>query len=392
MDVNMLREKLDHYVDSRKAEMFAMLETMVNQDSGSFDIADVNALGDFIASQLEDLGCAVTKHYRQNAGYPLTALTPGTDPEARRVLLLGHRDTVFPTGTAAARPFRNEGEICRGPGVADMKAGIACAVFAIKAILALHDSVGDVPLEIAVSSDEEIGSVVSAPVLAEKSKYAKVAFSFEPARPGRAVVTSRDGGALFEIEVFGKAAHAGNNFLDGVSAINALAAITLELAALSDDPGGMNANVGVFTGGSGAIIVPEYARAKVYMRFSTLDQQNYLIGKTREIVKNANAGGIRAVMSEPGCFLPFRKSPDNTRLFSLVREAGEALGLEIQGVDTRGPADSGITASAGVPTICGMGPIGANLHTDEEYMVTSSLPEHAKLLALSAMLASERFA
>ncbi|MDR1518875.1 MAG: M20 family metallopeptidase [Planctomycetota bacterium] len=391
MDARALRRKLDQFVDSQKTAMFAMLERLVDQDSGSYDTGDVNRLGDYLADQLESMGCAATKHCREGAGYPLTVLAPGTDPAARRVLLIGHRDTVFPAGTAAARPFRIDGDVCRGPGVADMKGGIACGLFAIKAILALREEIGTIPLEIAISSDEEIGSGVSAPILAEKSKHAKAVFSLEPARPGRAVVTSRDGGALFDIEVFGKAAHAGNNFPDGVSAVNALAAITLELAALSDDPAGMNVNVGVVEGGSGAIIVPEHARAKVYTRFSTLGQQADLIGRVREIVQKANAGGIRAIMTDPAGFLPFRKSGDNAKLFSLVREAGEALGLEVQGIDIRGPADSGITASAGVPTICGMGPIGANLHTDEEYMVASSLPEHIKLLALSAIMASERF-
>lgn len=392
MDATALREELDRFAKTQQPAMFAMLEQMVNQDSGSFDIGDVNALGDFLTAQLEAMGCRVKKYPNDWAGYPLSALTPGTDAGSRRIVLIGHRDTVFPAGTAKARPFRNDGEKCRGPGVADMKGGIVSGIFAIKAILALEKMVGHIPLEIVISSDEEIGSGASAPVLAERARNARAVFSFEPARPGRAVVTSRDGGALFEIEVFGKAAHAGNNFLDGISAINALAAITLRLAELSDDPAGMNANVGTIQGGSGAIVVPEHARAKVYMRFSTLDQKAYLLGKTREIIEKANTGGIKAVMTEPVGFLPFRKSDANTALFTLVQEAGKALGLEVKGIDTRGPADSGVTASAGVPTICGMGPIGANLHTDEEYMVTSSLPEQVKLLAMSIIMTSEHLA
>lgn len=391
MDVQQIRSAIEKFIDAETPAMFAMLENIVNRDSGSSDVDDVNKLGDYLAETLEAMGCAVTKHRHERFGYPVSALTPGTGSETRKVMLIGHRDTVFPAGTAAARPFANDGTLCRGPGVADMKSGLVSGIFAIKAVLALRETTGHIPLEIVISSDEEIGSAASAPVLADRARFAKAVLSLEPARPEDKVVTARDGGDLFELDVHGKAAHAGNNFLDGVSAVNALAAITLDLSALSDDPGGMNVNVGIVSGGSGAIIVPEHAQAKVSMRFTTLEQQSYLRGKVRDIVAKHNRDGVRVELSDFRGFLPFRESPDNTKLFHLVQSAGKELGMNITGMTTRGPADSGVTASAGAPTICGMGPIGANLHTDQEYMETASFPQHAKLIALSILMASQTF-
>lgn len=385
------RNAIESAIDNETPEMLSVLEAFVNQDSGSYDTGDVNAMGDRMAAILSGFGCTIIRHPGATAGCPLSFFAPGTDPDGERILLIGHRDTVFPAGTAAKRPFRNDGARCHGPGVADQKGGLVAGIFAIKTLLALRDTVGHIPLEFFVSSDEEIGSGASAPALAQRCRNAKAVFSLEPARPGHAVVTSRDGGDLVTLHVHGKAAHAGNNFLDGASAINALAGITLELSRYSDDPAGLNVNFGVVSGGSGAIIVPDYASAKVYMRFSTLEQQTFLREKTREVVGKFNSGNIRVEMDGPVGFLPFRKSAAGAALYDLVKEAGAMLGMQINSVDTRGPADSGVTASAGIPTICGMGPVGGFLHTDEEYMETDSLASHAKLVALSVAIAAERY-
>ncbi|MCC8193020.1 MAG: M20 family metallopeptidase [Deltaproteobacteria bacterium] len=388
-----LAEKIAAAVDERRDAMFSLLEDMVNRDSGSNDSDDVNRLGDHLASCIAAMGGKTERFARDGGAITLsgTWLPPGAARDARRVLLVGHRDTVFPAGTAAARPFRRDETRAYGPGVADMKGGIVAGLFAIQALRAIEDIAGPIPVEILLTSDEETGSAVSGPVIAERCKTAKTAFFLEPARANGAVVTGRDGGDLLRIDVHGKAAHAGNSFADGVSAVTGLAAVIADFATLSNDKEGYSVNVGLIGGGSGAIIVADHAWGEVYTRFSTMEQRAYLLDAMHGIVLGYNRDGLRATLSEPVGFLPFVSNKENAALFSLVREAGGAFGLELEGVTTRGAADAGIATTSGVPTICGMGPVGGNLHTDEEFMVSESLPERAKVLALAVAMASKRF-
>ena len=393
MPIDDYAKMISTLVDADVRDMFSMLETMVNMDSGSADVDDVNALGDYLVDRLAALGATIQRFPQKNAGFPLagTFLPPDAGPETRRILLVGHRDTVFPSGTAATRPFSQNGQNSYGPGVSDMKGGIVAGYFALKTLLALQDKTGPLPLEALFTSDEEIGSAASGPVIVERCRTAKAAFFLEPARPNGALVIGRDGGDLFRIDVRGKAAHAGNNFPDGISAVNALASVVTAFAALSDDPGGMNVNVGIIGGGSGAIIVPDHAWALVSTRFSTIEQRAFLLDHIRTIVRDNNGNGISIAMSDPVGFLPFRENEDNKAMFALVREAGGVFDLDLAGVTTGSGADAGLASSNGVPTICGMGPIGGNLHTDKEFMVSASLPERTKVLALSILLASRRF-
>lgn len=394
MDIKLCADKISSLVEGYAPDMFAMLEDMVNMDSGSHDVDDVNALGDYLSGRLAKLGGKVLRyHPDRKAGDPLSGifLPAGAAGDARRLLLVGHRDTVFPAGTAARRPFSRDAENCYGPGVLDQKGGNVAGFFAIKTLLAMSDLVPCPPVEIIYTTDEEIGSSGSGPYVIERCKNARAAFFLEPARAGGELVLARDGGSLFRIEVTGKGAHAGNSFREGKSAVNALAAITLECSALSDDPAGYNVNFGLTGGGSGAIIVPEQAWAEVWCRFSTMDQIEMLLGKIRKILESHNRDGIGVEMGEVITFLPFRESADNDRLFALTQEAGRAFGLELEGVATGGAADAGLTAANGVPTLDGLGPVGGNMHVDEEYLVSASLPERTKVLALAMLLADQAF-
>ena len=388
-----ITEKISAFMAAQTPAMEAMLEAFVNQDSGSYDRGDVDALGDLLARELIAMGCAVMRHPAANAGYPLSGvcLPEGADPEVRRILLVGHRDTVFPAGTAATRPFTRDAGRFYGPGVADMKGGIVAGLFAMKAVLALREEIGPMPMEIVLTSDEEIGSSVSAPVVRERCKTAKAAFFLEPARANGAVVIGRDGGDLFRLDVYGKASHAGISFAEGVSAVNALARVITDIAALSDDAAGYSVNIGVIGGGSGAISVPAHAWGLGYTRYETMAQREFLLENIRRIVSQHSKGGIRIALEGPVGFLPFRANEANAAMFSTVQEAGAAFGLVLEGVVTRGAADAGLAAESGVPTICGMGPIGGNLHTEGEYLEAASLTERARVLALSMVLAAERF-
>jgi glutamate carboxypeptidase len=388
-----LVEKISSFIDAQTPAMFAMLETVVSMESGSYDVEDVNALGEYMAKEFTSLGCAIRRYPAQNAGFPLlgTLLPQKANADARRILLLGHRDTVFPSGTIRARPFTRDDVHCYGPCVADMKGGIVAGFFAMKTLLALKETVGSLPVEMLLTSDEEIGSGASTPAIIDRCGTAGVCFCLEPARANGNVVTGRDGAGLFTIDVYGKSSHAGISFSEGISAINGLASVIVGISSLSDDERDMTVNVGLIKGGSGGFIVPDYASATVSLRFATLELRDRLVRQIQEIIAGHNRGGLRVQMSEPLCYLPLRASDDNNALFDMVREAGTAFAVTIGGVTTRGSADSGLTSSHGVPTICGMGPVGGNLHTDEEYLVSATLPERTKVLALTMIAAEKRF-
>lgn len=394
MDIEALSKKVCCCVEAERDAMFSLLKELVNQDSGSSDIEDVNLLGELLTSCLEKMGCTVIRYIREGGGFPLSGiwLPPGTGQHDRRVLLVGHRDTVFPSGTAAARPYTSDGVNAYGPGVSDMKGGIVAGLFALKALQAAREITGPVAVEILLTSDEEIGSPVSGPVIAERCKTAKAAFFLEPARENGELVIGRDGGDLLQVSVHGKSAHAGNNFSAGISAINGLAGIITDFVPLSRDSEGYSVNVGVVGGGSGPIIVADNAWGKLYTRFASVEQRNHLLREMRDIVARRNRDGLSAELSEPVGFLPFLVNEANTELFGLVKEAGTVYGLELEGVVTKGAADAGMASSCGVPTICGMGPVGGKLHTEEEFMVKESLPERTKVLALAIAMAANRFA
>lgn len=391
-DQNALCEKIAALADSMQPELLKFLEKAVNQDSGSYDTEDVNAFGVFLTDACRKLGADVLVHDSSVHGNPIAcAFNCKTDDDTRRVLMICHRDTVFEHDTAKARPFTVKEGLCHGPGCADMKGGITIGIHAVKLLKSLADFAGDVPLEIVFSSDEEIGSEASAQFITSRCRKAKAAFFLEPARPGGELVTGRDGGDLLTLEAFGHSAHAGNSFAEGISAIYGIAEVISEFAKLSDDVAGYSCNVGTIEGGTGAIIVPDYAVARIYTRFSTLEQREYLLKNFTEICDRHSHDGLKVTISKPVGFLPFIPNDANRALFDLVHEAGTNYGLDLKGICVRGAADAGIASCEGVPTICGMGIVGGNLHTDREYAVASSLSERLKVLATALVFANERF-
>lgn len=384
-----LVEQIEKICSGQNKETIDFLETIVNKESGSFDTEDVNSLGEFLAETCRTMGAEVTVKKSEVHGNPVACtFNCSADSDEKRILLVCHRDTVFPHGTVAARPFTKDETFCYGPGCADMKGGIANGIYAIKALQKLNL---EIPLEIVFTSDEEIGSEASSPFVKERARNAKAAFFLEPARANGALVTGRNGGDLIRIKASGKSSHAGNAFADGRSAIHALCAVVHEMSELSDEDAGYSTNIGIISGGEGAIIVAPSAEAKLYTRFSTLEQRKFLLDSFKSIADKYSTDGITVEISEPTGFLPFINNDINKQLFALIQEAGNDLGFAVKGMDVKGAADAGITSCEGIPTICGMGIVGGNLHTDKEFGVLSSVEERQKLLVLSIIKANDAF-
>jgi glutamate carboxypeptidase len=375
------------WLDAQYQPMALLLGELVDTDSGSLDKAGVDRAGKILQAHLEARGiaCEVTDH--PTAGFFLKATVPPADGTANdHVLLLGHRDTVFPKGTAKERPFRIEGHLAFGPGVSDMKAGLVMNAFVLEAFA----RAGGAPLPLVglFTSDEEIASPASRPVIEAVARGARAVFNAEPGRsagPGGNVVSGRKGAMFLTVEVTGIPAHSGGAHDKGVSAIEELCRKVMALHALTDYASGTTVNVGLIEGGVSINTVAPWAKARVDVRFKTLAAMAAAEVAVQKILETVHLVGTTTRLAERAAFLPLEQTPANRALFEHYVSCAADLGLTIGGEYTGGSADSGYTSAIGAPTLCGTGPIGAKAHTPDEVCELDSLPMRAKALALAIM-------
>ena len=372
------RALLDWLAGQRGA-MLALLEDLVNIDGGSYDKAGVDAVGTRIRAFLEaqDISCETIAN--EDFGDALRATVGG--PSNTAIMLLGHRDTVFPKGEPTRRPFRVENGKAYGPGVADMKAGLVMNAF----VLAAFKKFGGAPSPLVglFTSDEEIGSPACRPIIEAEARRARAVFNSEPGRPSGNVVSGRKGGVFMKMEVIGKAAHSGGNYAEGISAIEELARKIVALHAITDLTKGTTVNVGLISGGQTVNTVAPWAKCEIDLRYINPPDRDDAMGKIERIVATANVPGTRASLEIAGEFKPLVQSPDSKRLFDHYAMCAKDLDLKVEGEFSGGCADSGFTSGVGTPTVCAVGPIGAKAHTPEEYLMVDSMVPRAQSLALA---------
>ena len=372
-----LATRASAWLAPRRAEMEAFLQRLVDIDSGSRDQAGIDAVGDAMTALLAADGIAVERFPNETYGAVLKAEIPGRSGGAP-VLVMGHRDTVFPKGTVARRPFSRDGDLGFGPGVADMKGGLVVDLFVLRALKAAGGT--DFPLIGLFTADEEIGSPSGRPMIEAVARGARAAFNAEPGRASGNVVTARKGGLTLDITVTGKAAHSGANHADGASAIGALAAKIVRLHTLTDYAAGITTNVGTIRGGRTHNTVADHAEAELDIRFVAVDQLDGILRAVDAILAAEDVPGTRAGYEKGHLFLPLeaRHSAD---LFARYQAAAAATGFAVDGEFTGGCADSGFTAALGVPSLCGLGPVGGGAHTDQEWCRLDTLVPRAQALA-----------
>jgi glutamate carboxypeptidase len=368
--------------------MLELVRALVDIDSGSYDKAGVDAVGARLGAFLEQHGVAFTVIPNERFGDAIRAQVNNQDKAAGSasnapVLLLGHRDTVFPAGEAGRRPFRVVDGRGSGPGCADMKAGVVINAFVLAAFARF--AAAPSPLTALFTADEEIGSSSSKALIKETARSARAVFNSEPGRPGGGVVTGRKGGTFMRLNVIGKAAHAGNNLADGISAIEEIARKIVKLHALTDLPNGISCNVGTIAGGQTVNTVAPFATAEVDLRYIQPEDGARAFRAVEAIVAESNVPGTSASLDITGEFEPLVASDASTRLFAHYAACAGALGQHVEGMFAGGCADSGFTASVGAPTICAVGPIGGRAHSPEEYLEVDSIVPRAQALALAIM-------
>jgi glutamate carboxypeptidase len=374
------------WLAERHDAMIALLETLVNTDGGSYDKAGVDAVAAHIRKFLEGHGIPCDTVPNDKFGDALRATVAngaaGTGANST-ILLMGHRDTVFPKGEPTRRPFKIENGIAYGPGVSDMKAGLVMNAF----VLAAFKELGGAPAPVVglFTSDEEIASPSSRPVIEGEARRARAVFNSEPGRPGNGIVTGRKGGVFMRMTVTGKAAHSGANFQEGISAIEELARKIIALHAITDLDKGTTVNVGLISGGQTVNTVAPEAKCEIDLRFVTPADRDAAMSAIRKIVDTANVKGTSASLEIAGEFLPLVESPQGKALYEHYAKVAEEVGIPVKPAFTGGCADSGFSAGVGAPTICATGPIGGKAHTPEEYLEVNSMVPRAQALALSIM-------
>ena len=375
------------WLEGQEGAMLALLEELVNIDSGSYDKAGVDAVGARIAFFLAEHGVSVTTIPVEDYGDALKAQVAGSGGANRPVVLMGHRDTVFPKGEVAHRPFRITEGRAYGPGVADMKAGLVMIAF----VLAAYQQAGGAPVPLVglFTSDEEIGSPACRPIIEETARGARAVLNAEPGRPSGNVVTGRKGGVFMHLEVHGKAAHSGGNYADGRSAIGELAHKITALHAITDLDRGITVNVGLVSGGQSVNTVAPRATCEIDLRYVTPADRDAAMGRIAAIVDGATVPDTRAQLTIKGEFLPLVQDEASRALFETYAQVSAQHGVRIEGEFAGGCADSGFTASVGCPTLCAVGPVGGKAHSPEEYLEVASLVPRARAIAetVSAMAA-----
>ncbi|MFZ5631662.1 MAG: M20 family metallopeptidase [Bacillota bacterium] len=378
-------KKISDFVDGKTKEMLLFLEEIINTDSHSLDRAGVNRVGQSLAEKFREIGYDLEIRPQRDLGDHIFARNK-KGAAGKKILLLGHRDTVFLPGTTSDFRFRIDGDRAYGPAVSDMKGGLVVMIYALWAIKQL--GLNEPEIETLITPDEEIGSPSSRKVIEEAARNAMAVFSLEAGRPDGSVVTGRKGSGHLEIMVTGKAAHSGVAFEKGISAIEELARKITALHRLTDLDRGMTVNVGVIWGGTNTNTVAGMAGAKVHFCFNSVEDGETLLTRIKEIALKPDLEGTTGTLSGGITFLPMTKTPGNAKLFEIVQEAGKMYGVNIHESFTKGAADAGFTSAMGVPTICGMGPVGGHWHTTEEYMEVPSLAARTKILALSVLMAA----
>lgn len=300
-----------------------------------------------------------------------------------QLLFTGHMDTVF----SAEHPFQtlrwtDDGTL-NGPGVADMKGGIAVMLSALQAA-EKSGAIAQAGYQILINSDEEVGSPSSAKLIAQLAQNKVAALTYEPALPDGTLAGARGGSGNFSIIITGKSAHAGRNPDDGRNALLAAADLALRLKALSRE--GLSVNPAKIDGGGPNNVVPDHAILRVNFRPLTPQIVEETNADLRRLVADVERAHDVSAHIHGSFGRPPKPIDDGAaKLFGLVKQCGADLGLAINWRSSGGVCDGNNIAACGVPVVDTMGVRGGNIHSADEFLIVESLAERARLSALTIM-------
>lgn len=387
-----------HRAEVRLEGFLSDLARLVAVDSGSYSPAGVDRIADWTAGRLAALGFTVE---RVTPG-PVGGLTTGdvligrrrgrltAADGGRRILLAAHMDTVFPDGTAAARPFSRQGPLAHGPGVSDDKGGLLAGLTALEILAEAGVEEYD-ELVFLATPDEEIGSPSSRTVTEDTARGVDYALALECARENGDLVIARKGVADFLLTVAGRAAHSGIEPERGANAALTAAHLVVAVQALNGRWKDVTVNVGVVRAGTRTNIVCPEAELRVEVRSATAAG----IVRARSAIEQAAARpavvGTSVVVEQLDLCPPMEDTEATHRMMAHAYSLGRELGLDLGAAATGGVGDANIIAGVGVPVLDGLGPVGGADHSPEEWLDTTTVPSRVALLAaLVATLGDSR--
>jgi len=360
---------------ARKERLLADLEALVVRESPSDDAARVSALALWIAERLSHAGLAAGCVPCEGRG---DAVRLRFGEESGGTLLLGHLDTVWPAGTLAEIPFAVEGGLARGPGVYDMKAGIAVAIAVLEAV-AKGDVVPEGGVSLVLTPDEEVGSGASSGLLVEEALRRGRVLVLEPSGDGGAAKVARKGTGLARVRFRGIASHAGLEPEKGASALLEMSRFAIYADALADKPAGTSVVPTVAASGRVTNVVPERAELTVDFRVWTQAEAARVMGGLRAY---RPADPRVSVEMDGGTNRPPMESTEASMdLYRRAASLARSLGFDVPAARVGGGSDGNLTAAAGVPTLDGLGPSGGGAHARSEHLLVEDLARRAALVA-----------
>lgn len=354
------------------------LRALTEIESPSTDLDRVERCLDWIEQRLVVDGWTTDREATAGGGSALIAHA-ARHARGPSTLLLAHADTVWPVGTIDTMPFRIDDETAYGPGVYDMKAGVVAAIHAVAVAEAAGGCSG--PVTLLVNGDEETGSVASRALIEREALRHDRVFVLEPATRGGAIVAARKGAGDFRFELHGRRAHSGEAFDDGVNALSALADLIAFVDDLTDRTLGTTVAVTVANGGTVSNVIPGEAHASVDLRIERPDEGERVMRALQGYTpKDARVRvSLRGGLKRP----PMQLTGASEHLVEQVVDAAAALGIDLEVGRSGGGSDANFCAAVGVPTVDGLGAVGAGAHAvDERIDIEASLGRVALVAAL----------
>ncbi len=370
-------QELLQYAEAQRGDMVAVIRQLVDAESPSDNKQAADRCGELIARELERRGASVRRHQQRERGDTLEARF-ATARGGKPVVLLGHYDTVWDVGTLAHMPWGERDGRLFGPGVFDMKSGIAIMLFALQAMQKVRGGLPR-PVTILLNADEEVGSEGSRAVIEKLAQESEAVLVVEPAQ-GTSVKTARKGVGGFTIKVTGVAAHAGLDFTKGQNAILELARQIERVSGFTNLNRGLTVNVGIVHGGTKASnVVPAEAMAEVDVRIARLQDREAIERKFRALrpVNRKCRLEVTGGINRP----PLERTAKVAALYTKAQAIARELGFELGEAAVGGGSDGNLTAALGIPTLDGLGAVGEGAHAAHESVLVDWLPRRVAMLA-----------
>ena len=370
--------------EAYRADALHLLERLVNIDSGTGNEAGLSQIGTIVTEELRKTGAHVETASAAPAAVGNNILATWKGTGKTRILLMAHMDTVFKDGTARAKPFVIKDKRAYGPGVMDDKGGIVAGLYAMKILQQLDfKQYGRVTL--LLNTNEETGSKGTRALIEREAKQHDVTLNLEPGRPADGLVVWRKGSGTAEIDIKGKAAHAGVAPESGRNAATELAHQTLQLGKLGDSAKQTTFNITVLKAGDATNVIPDHATAYADVRVAVPEEFDRVERDLARVSANKLIPDTEVKTSLVRGFPPMPRNAASDALAAkaqaIYAEIGRKLTLEGSG----GAADSSLSAGVGTPTLDGFGIVGGGIHTPDEYAEVESVVPRLYLLSRMIM-------